>query len=142
MTLVGSRGKKLKSADGVVRELILGPEIMCVGWFVFIQPFIKAPPLCQECFQACCSSRLEKTYKDPGGTKGSLLWTVVSPPFVFTGLVLFLLRAFHQWLDPPFLQRRGKSAFKVCLREFPGGPVVRTPHFHCQGPGFDPWLGN
>ena len=20
-------------------------------------------------------------------------------------------------------------------REFPGGPVVRTPHFHCQGSG-------
>ena len=24
------------------------------------------------------------------------------------------------------------------LREFPGGPVVRTTHFHCSGPGFDP----
>ena len=27
-------------------------------------------------------------------------------------------------------------------REFPGHPVVRTLCFHCQGPGFDPWLGN
>ena len=29
-------------------------------------------------------------------------------------------------------------------REFSGSPVVRTPRFrfHCQGPGFDPWLGN
>ena len=26
--------------------------------------------------------------------------------------------------------------------EFPGSPVVRTPRFHCQGPGFDPWSGN
>ena len=26
--------------------------------------------------------------------------------------------------------------------EFPGGPVVRTPCFHCRGPGFDPWSGN
>ena len=25
---------------------------------------------------------------------------------------------------------------------FPGGPVVETPHFHCRGHGFDPWLGN
>ena len=26
---------------------------------------------------------------------------------------------------------------------FPGVPaVVRTMHFHCQGPGFNPWLGN
>ena len=27
----------------------------------------------------------------------------------------------------------------VQLGEFPGGPVVGTPHFHCRGPGFDPW---
>ena len=26
--------------------------------------------------------------------------------------------------------------------EFPDGPVVRTPHFHCQESGFDPWSGN
>ena len=24
-------------------------------------------------------------------------------------------------------------------REFPGGPVVRTSGFHCQGHGFNPW---
>ena len=27
-------------------------------------------------------------------------------------------------------------------REFPGGPVVRTLHFHFMGHGFDPWLEN
>ena len=26
--------------------------------------------------------------------------------------------------------------------DFPGGPVVRTPRFHCRGQGFDPWSGN
>ena len=26
-------------------------------------------------------------------------------------------------------------------REFPGGPVVKTPPFHCRGAGFNPWLG-
>ena len=26
--------------------------------------------------------------------------------------------------------------------EFLGGPVVRTPHFHCREHGFDPWSGN
>ena len=25
---------------------------------------------------------------------------------------------------------------------FPGSPVVNTPHFHCRGHGFDPWLGS
>lgn len=24
--------------------------------------------------------------------------------------------------------------------EFPGSSVVRTLHFHCRGPGFDPWM--
>ena len=32
--------------------------------------------------------------------------------------------------------------YKIIFREFAGGPVVRTPCFHCQGPGFDPWSGN
>ena len=26
--------------------------------------------------------------------------------------------------------------------DFPGGPVVKTPRFHCSRRGFDPWLGN
>ena len=28
------------------------------------------------------------------------------------------------------------------LKEFPGGPVVRTPHFQCRENGFDPRSGN
>ena len=28
------------------------------------------------------------------------------------------------------------------IREFPGGPMIRTQHPHCLRPGFDPWLGN
>ena len=27
---------------------------------------------------------------------------------------------------------------KLSSCESPGGPVVRTPHFHCRGPGFNP----
>ena len=27
------------------------------------------------------------------------------------------------------------------LRDFSGGPVVKTLHFHCRGCGFDPWSG-
>ena len=26
--------------------------------------------------------------------------------------------------------------------EFPARPVVRPPHVHCHGPGFNPWSGN
>ena len=28
------------------------------------------------------------------------------------------------------------------LRKFPGGPIVRTPCFHCQGHRFSPLWGN
>ena len=31
---------------------------------------------------------------------------------------------------------------KILARDFPGGPVVKTPHSHFRGPGFDPWSGN
>ena len=27
-------------------------------------------------------------------------------------------------------------------RNFPGGPAVKAPHFHCRGHRFNPWLGN
>ena len=27
-------------------------------------------------------------------------------------------------------------------RDFPGGPVVKTPHFQCRGCEFDPWSEN
>ena len=27
-------------------------------------------------------------------------------------------------------------------QEFPGGPVVRTPQFHCRGHEFSPWPEN
>ena len=30
----------------------------------------------------------------------------------------------------------------ISFREFPHGPVVESLLSHCQGPGFDPWLGN
>ena len=28
------------------------------------------------------------------------------------------------------------------FRDFPRGPVVKTPHSHYRGRGFNPWLGN
>ena len=27
-------------------------------------------------------------------------------------------------------------------RDFPGGPVGKTPHYQCRGPCLDPWSGN
>ena len=34
-----------------------------------------------------------------------------------------------------------KSGKNNNIREFPGGPVVRTQHFHCQGQGSIPGWG-
>ena len=30
----------------------------------------------------------------------------------------------------------------IINRDFPGGPVVKTPNSQCRGPGFDPRSGN
>ena len=35
-----------------------------------------------------------------------------------------------------------KPLMKVAKRGFPGYPMVKTLHFQCRGPGFNPWLGN
>ena len=37
---------------------------------------------------------------------------------------------------------KNKNVFKKKCRDFPGGPVVGTPCFHCRGRGFKPWSGN
>ena len=49
--------------------------------------------------------------------------------------------------DPAFLHifwtKEVDSFAQGCLpRDFPGGPVVRTPCFHCRGHGFHPWSGS
>ena len=37
----------------------------------------------------------------------------------------------------------GNSCYYISqLRDFPSRPVVTTPHFHCRGLRFNPWLGN
>ena len=35
-----------------------------------------------------------------------------------------------------------KRHMKRCSRDFPGGPVAKTPSSQCRGPGFYPSLGN
>ena len=36
----------------------------------------------------------------------------------------------------------GKDVKLKISRDFPGGPVIKTPRFHCRGHRFDPWSGN
>ena len=35
-----------------------------------------------------------------------------------------------------------QSVKNCSLGNFPGGPMAKTPHSQCRGPGFDPWSGN
>ena len=38
-------------------------------------------------------------------------------------------------------RHRGHKTKYYHKRDFPGGPVVRTPLFHGRGHGLDPWSG-
>ena len=41
----------------------------------------------------------------------------------------------------PHQKKDLKKKNKAQSREFPGGPVLRVPHFHCLGPGLIPGQG-
>ena len=47
----------------------------------------------------------------------------------------------HTELDTPDT-RVWYFSLRCTMTDFPGGPVVKTPRFHCWGHGFSPSLGN
>ena len=47
--------------------------------------------------------------------------------------------ALEAWSPSHWTAREFPTIF--VMQDFPGCPVVRTPRFHCWGPGFDPWQG-
>ena len=63
----------------------------------------------------------------PTSSRGKLTTVLPGFPPYFSPRPLLSTLAVKKWINK---------------REFPGGPVARTPHFHCRGPGFDPWSGN
>ena len=40
------------------------------------------------------------------------------------------------------LREGGGNSKEIAPRDFPGGPVAKTPHFYCRGHGFCLWLRN
>ena len=52
---------------------------------------------------------------------------------------------------PVFYQDKGTTVIQdiqsfckvkeVYFWDFPSGPVIENPHFHCSAHGFDPWSG-
>ena len=48
------------------------------------------------------------------------------------------------WEQPnyPLKDTHNGTTFSLQKKDFPSGPVAKTLHSQCRGPGFDPWLGN
>ena len=73
------------------------------------------------------------------------------PSVQWLGLVTFIALAWVQSLVRELRSHKSQhgqnklvNKIKINLKKkgFPVDPVVRTPCFHCRGPGFDPRLGN
>ena len=43
---------------------------------------------------------------------------------------------------PKWKQKKVKQNKETQNRDLPGGPVAKTLHSQCRGPGFSPWSGN
>ena len=72
-------------------------------------------------------------------SEGDLVWTLHSNFVVEPQLLVVGTRHLRQTWESKGLCPPPKKRFK---RDYPGGPVVKTPHFHRRGRGFNPWLGN
>ena len=46
-----------------------------------------------------------------------------------------------EWINNKVLLWHRELYSVSCDGDFPGGPVAKTPHSQCRGPGFDPWSG-
>ena len=83
-----------------------------------------------------CSGFLKVQLSQPHVTTGK---TIALTIWTFVGQVMSLL---FNMLSRSVIAFLLKSKFLVKLgkmKELPGGPVVKIPHFHCRGLGFDPW---
>ena len=91
--------------------------------------------------QFCCKpktilkklSLLENDFTKPSGVNTSF-WISTTTHFQN---VLLLLENLE-----PFLINCYPWQLKNYSGDFPGGPVVKTPCFHCRGRRLDPWLGS
>ena len=83
-----------------------------------------------------CSGFLKVQLSQPHVTTGK---TIALTIWTFVGQVMSLLFNMLSRFVIAFLP---KSKFLVKLgkmKELPGGPVVKIPHFDCRGLGFNPW---
>ena len=58
-------------------------------------------------------------------------------------ICVFIYKTIYPWLIIATSVIVLLGILKMYLKgDFPGGPVVRTPRFHCRGLRFNPWMGN
>ena len=61
--------------------------------------------------------------------------------FMYDTHLSLAVKQTHNYITSDKLPATYNWKVKNC-RDFPGSPVVRTPSFHCWGPGFNLWSGN
>ena len=96
-------------------------------------------------FWPCCACRNPKDWtRDPCSEAWSLnQWTIRELPVIFISHNLTRLCFFMA--GPQIVAHMCRTLWilnRTLIRDFPGSPVIRTPCFHCQGWGFNPWSGN
>ena len=89
-------------------------------------------------------------FPDQGSNPCPLHWQADSQPLRHQGSprMLFILRIFiiyHRAANILLSYFSFDFTYNVFnlkfWGDFPGSPVVKTPHFHCREHGFDPWSG-
>ena len=68
-------------------------------------------------------------------------------PWKEIGTLMFatlLLTIAKIWKQPnhPLMDTHSGTIFSLQKKDFPSGPVAKTLHSQCRGPGFNPWSGN
>ena len=94
--------------------------------------------MCHFCVEVLVARARAHRFSFPHGDRGMrcLKWWLLPP----SG---FLSAGVMTQAEPASCTTRLYSVNKTsAFGEFPGGPVVKTWPFHCEGPRFNPWSGN
>ena len=85
----------------------------------------------------------QRVWQAQGGALGDRIgsvWPGVGPRMLRKDFGLIL--GGGELYEPCTRAGRFRFAKIFRVRDFPGGPVGKTPHSQCRGPEFDPWSGN
>ena len=129
----------LKSNAGFLKTLRWQKPPLCFPRFNLLVQQVKSPPAMQETWVQSLGP--EDPLKKEMATHSSILawripWTEEPGGLQSTGSQ----RVGHDWATED-TQPSVSGIFRNSREDFPDGPVVKTAHFSCRGPMFDPWSG-